>query len=48
MILTADQAYPIIQMLNQTAAANQPVPAMPTVQFGRAAHQLKDVAHMDE
>jgi hypothetical protein len=48
MILTADQAYPIIQMLNQTALVNQPVPAMPTVQFGRAAHQPKDAAQKDE
>jgi hypothetical protein len=48
LVLTADQAFPIIQMLNQTANNNQPVHAMPTVQFGRAAHQLKDVAHKDE
>jgi hypothetical protein len=48
LLLTADQAYPIIQMLNQTALDKQPVPVMPTVQFGRAAHQLKDVAQKDE
>jgi hypothetical protein len=48
LVLTADQAFPIIQMLNQTANNNQPVHTMPTVQFGRAAHQLKDVAHKDE
>jgi hypothetical protein len=47
-VLTADQAYPIIQLINQNALDNQPVPAMPTVQFGRAAHQIKDVAHKDE
>jgi hypothetical protein len=47
-VLTADQAYPIIQLINQNALDNQPVPAMPTVQFGREAHQLKDVTHKDE
>jgi hypothetical protein len=48
VILTADQAFPIIQMLNQSTLSNQPVLTMPTVQFGRAPHQLKDVAHQDE
>jgi hypothetical protein len=48
VILTADQAYPIIQMLNQSTLNTQPGLAMPTAQFGRAVHQLKDVAHQDE
>jgi hypothetical protein len=48
LVLTADQAFPIIQLRNQTALVNQLVHTMLTVQFGRAAHQIKDVAHKDE
>jgi hypothetical protein len=48
VILTADQAYPIIQMLNQSTLTNQPGLTMPTVQFGCAVHRLKDVALQDK
>jgi hypothetical protein len=48
VLLTADQAYPIIQMLNQSTLNTHPGLTMPTVQFGHAVHQLKDVAHQNE
>jgi hypothetical protein len=48
VVLTANQAFPIIQMLNQPTFNNQLVLTMPTVQFRRAAHRRKDVAYQDK